>query len=104
VKPTFVPVDLTELMNEGVLMAANERFFWPFGLALTWTVSDAGYVSDLHVREWEFEDGHRESIALEPDDVVGQERRDRFDEWARERIERLPEGEQGRATHTAWES
>ena len=27
--PKFVTVDLTEMQDEGVLMAANERFFWP---------------------------------------------------------------------------
>lgn len=44
--PAFVEVDLTELWTEGVLMAANERFFWPLGLALTWDVPT------LPVNEW----------------------------------------------------
>ena len=76
--PKFSPVDMQEMMDEGVLMAANEAFFWPLGLALTWTVEDGRYEGDLHIRRWVWDDGHRESIALAPDDEVGIERRKRF--------------------------
>lgn len=60
-------VDLTELMNDGVLMAANERFFWPLGLALTWSIDrdlpvEEQVAFDLHVTEWVFDDGHHEGI------------------------------------------
>ena len=80
--PRFVPVDLTMLQDEGVLMAANEAFFWPLGFALTWSYdSDTGQASDLHVRQWEFDDGHLERIDLDPGDPVGAERRGRFQSW-----------------------
>lgn len=83
---TFEKVDLTELMNEGVLMAANERFFWPFGLALTWTYDkDTGVASDLHVRQWSHPVGKRERIDLDAVDPVGDERRERFMAWALKR-------------------
>ena len=76
--PTFEPVDMQHLMDEGVLMAANEAFFWPLGLALTWTVAEGQYRGGLHIRRWVWEDGHRESIELAVDDEVGIERRERF--------------------------
>lgn len=93
-KPTFVPVDLTELMTAGVLMAANERFFWPFGLALTWNYDkDTGIATDLHVREWRYPDDHHESIGLEPEDETAEERRRQFADWARKRLVSMPPGE-----------
>jgi len=84
-EPKFSPVDMQEMMEEGVLMAANEAFFWPLGLALTWTVEDGVYQSELHVREWVYEDGHHETIALQDDDEIGKERRVRFAAWVKER-------------------
>jgi hypothetical protein len=91
--PVFREVDLTGLMDHGVLMAANERFFWPLGLALTWDFDrETGVASGLHVREWVYADGHHESIELSPDDEVGAQRREAFAAWASERIASLPEG------------
>ena len=83
--PVFVPVDLTELQDAGVLMAANEAFFWPLGLALTWTHHDDGSASDLHIREWRFDDGHHESIALDSEDEIGGVRREAFAKWVADR-------------------
>jgi hypothetical protein len=103
-KPVFVPVDLTELMTAGVLMAANERFFWPFGLALAWDHDkETGIASNLHVREWQYEDGHHEGIGLGPDDPIVPERRSKFDEWASARVDTMPEAERARAGN-AWAS
>lgn len=86
----FVEVDLTELMNEGVLMAANERFFWPFGLALTWEYDKAtGIASGLHVRQWTHPENARERIDLDPVDEIGNERRQRFAQWASQRVESM---------------
>ena len=84
--PKFLPVDMQEMMDEGVLMAANEAFFWPLGLALTWTFEDGKYVGELHVREWR-EDGEwmRDTIGLAADDEVGIERRKRFALWLEDR-------------------
>lgn len=97
-KPKFVPVDLTELMMNGVLMAANERFFWPLGLALTWDYDkETATASNLHVREWEYEDGHHESIGLATDDEVANERRQRFVGWAHKRLTTMPPEEQALA-------
>jgi hypothetical protein len=96
VPPRFVPVDLTALMDDGVLMAANERFFWPLGLALTWNYG-AGVATDLHVRQWEWPDGHTEIIELAPDDPTGPERRKAFRAWLARRIDALPMGEKGQA-------
>ena len=79
--PKFSPVDMQEMMEEGVLMAANEAFFWPLGLALTWTFEDGRYEGELHIREWLYEDGHKETIALDDDDEIGVRRRERFAAW-----------------------
>jgi hypothetical protein len=89
-EPKFSPVDLTSLMLDGVLMAANEAFFWPLGLALSWEVpkEDMGVKGpawNLHVREWVYEDGHHECIELPDDDEIGQERRVRFAAWVKAR-------------------
>lgn len=85
--PKFTPIELTELMANGVLMAANERFFWPFGLALTWDYdAETGAASNLHVREWVYPDGHHESIGLEPHDEIAKERRQQFSVWAQKRL------------------
>jgi hypothetical protein len=95
--PDFVEVDLTELQNEGVLLAANERFFWPLGLALTW-MSDGGQAHDLHVRQWTWPDGHREAIGIDRNDTAITDRRKRFKDWVRARIQKLPEAERGLAS------
>lgn len=92
--PRFIPVDLATLENNGVLMAANEAFFWPLGLALTWVHSiDGDDPKELHVREWVWEDGHHETIDLAPDDAVGIERRERFKAWRAWRMASLPPDE-----------
>jgi hypothetical protein len=107
-KPKFVPVDLTEMMDEGVLMAANERFFWPLGLALTWDVPEGaeareaagepmGPASNLHVREWQFEDQHHEGIEMDPLHSTVVDRRARFEKWALDRIASMPPPERRRA-------
>lgn len=125
-EPAFVTVDLTEMMNAGVLMVANERFFWPLGLALTWEVTTTPVdrlnwctrqevheehdvkpyadrvdyhcfgtkvgdkVRNLHLRQWQFEDGHREAIELDPSDEIGNARRQAFSEWLFNRIQLFP--------------
>lgn len=92
--PRFVPVDLTMLQNEGVLMAVNERVLWPLGLALTWDHDEAtGSATNLHVREWRYEDGHHEAIELEDVDAVADERRSRFAGWVGDRALTMPEAE-----------
>jgi len=93
-KPKFVPVDLTEMQDEGILLAANERFFWKLGLALTWDHdTDTGKASNLHIRQWEYEDGHRETIESDESDPVYTERRTRFVKWVNARLKLLPEDE-----------
>lgn len=89
----FVPVDLTDLADAGVLMAVNELVLWPMGLALTWSRNDDGTASDLHVRQWEYGDGHREAIALDPRDSVAAQRRVTFAKWAADRRTLMPEDE-----------
>jgi hypothetical protein len=84
-RPKFRPVDLTEMQDEGVLMAANEAFFWPLGLALTWDHAEDGTASNLHIREWVFTDGHHETIGLDPEDAIGKERRTRFAAYVAQR-------------------
>lgn len=82
----FVEYDLTELMDEGVLMAANERFFWPLGLALTWTLdTDTGEASELHIREWDHPPGEGERIETTEDELV-EDRRIRFIDWVDKRF------------------
>jgi hypothetical protein len=96
----FKPVDMQELMDEGVLMAANRVFFWPLGLALAWEVDEethTRYLGGLHVREWVYPDGHHESIELSEDDEVGRDREDRFDQWMKVRVKSLPLEERDRA-------
>lgn len=102
--PKFVPVDLTELADGGVLYHANELFFWPLGLALTWTRDGdgtgpgTGPCEDLHVRQWEYPDGHRESIAdLNQEDGVKESRDRGFFKWMIARVRLLPVDEQSGA-------
>lgn len=94
--PRFTPADLTELANSGVLLAANERFFWPLGLALTWDRDDNGAASGLHVRQWDFPDGHRETIA-DSADGIAVARHAAFAKWLDRRIALLPSDEQAAA-------
>lgn len=94
--PTFEPVDMQHLKDEGVLLAANERFFWPLGLSLVWYgVGKDGetYDGGLHIREWDYGDGHVERIELAADDPVGVDRRARFEAWVADRLDRMPEDE-----------
>ena len=94
VYPSFEPVDLTQLWVDGVLMAANERFFWPLGLALTWDYDpETGEASGLHIREWLYEDAHHESISLEDGDDVAVDRRIQFDSFALTRMATMPASE-----------
>jgi hypothetical protein len=95
-KPKFVPVDLTEMQNAGVLMAVNERVLWPLGLALTWKHSEAGEASDLHIREWQWEDGHHETIENSNDSIT-QWRLKAFEGYVLARIATMPEKEGLRA-------
>jgi hypothetical protein len=84
----FVPADLTELAEAGVLMVVNEMVLWPLGLALAWDRAEDGSCSNLHVRQWEYEDGHREVVESAEDDVSRQ-RREAFAAWADIRRSRL---------------
>ena len=77
----FIPVDLTEMMNAGVLMAANESFFWPLGLALTWIYDpETGGAAGLHLREWHDPSGRVHPIATDHD-AITMERRLKFARW-----------------------
>lgn len=78
-------------------MAANERFFWPLGLALTWTLHPDGSMDDLRVTEWDYGDGHVETIDLEPGDAAGVARRQAFAAWARRRLGAMEPDERSRA-------
>lgn len=96
--PEFKPVDLTELMTNGVLFAANEQFFWPLGLALTWSYDPStGKTSDLHIRQWEYEDGHHETIELEANDSIGPARRAKVIQWLEMRLPTIPAEERAGA-------
>lgn len=91
---SFEDVDLRDFVENGILMAANEAFFWPLGLALTFRLSeDHTRFTDLHVREWVFEDGHHESIAVDPHDELVLQRREAFENWLNERLASMPEKE-----------
>jgi hypothetical protein len=82
----FNAVDLSELRDAGVLMAANEQFFWPLGLALTWLEpAGGGPPTDLHVRQWD----PPEVIELDPADPIGDKRRQAFQRWMLERLRTL---------------
>ena len=91
--PKFVEVDLTDLVLNGVMMAANEQFFWPLGLALTWTKDDEA-MTELHIRQWDYGDpDYHETITLQVNDQIGPARRVQFQEWINARIQTLPEDE-----------
>ena len=97
-KPEFVEVPLIEMMDEGVLLAINERVLWPLGLALTWGYSQEGHdARDLHIREWRFEDGHHEGIEVDPNDPVVQEHRKAFPAYVKKRAETMPSAEAAEA-------
>jgi hypothetical protein len=99
VAPHMVELDLTELQNNGVLMAANERFFWPLGLALAWEhdPENGDTASRLHVREWQYADGHQETIEISPDDEIGPLRRERFMSWLADRVALIIPAERAKA-------
>lgn len=89
----MVEVPLREFLENGVLMAVNERVLWPIGLALRVNVGDDGDVEDLAVVRWAYPDGHREIIESADDDIA-QERRRRFDAYVRTIAAMMPiEGE-----------
>lgn len=88
-EPIFHRLPLTDLVDAGVLAIANRRFFWPLGLALTW-VSEDGQASDLHIRQWSFEDGHIETIEDDESDGVMARRIAAFEEWRTARLARMP--------------
>lgn len=86
----FVPVDMQEMMEEGVLLAVNERFFWPMGLALAWTVEDEEYQDALHIREWRTDgEWNGKRIAASDEDAVVIDRRERFTMWLAGRLGRM---------------
>jgi len=85
----FVSVDLAELSEAGVLMAANERFFWPLGLSLAWTLEPDGATHSLHIREWEWEPGRGERIDIASDDEVAAQRRRAFERWLEARLDNM---------------
>ena len=90
-EPKFQPVDLTELQDAGVLMMVNEKILWPLGLALTWDHDkDTGKASNLHVRQWVFEDGHVEAIGADYNDPVFEQRRAAYSTWLNERLSKMP--------------
>lgn len=92
--PQQVEVPLPELVTAGVLMAANERVFWPLGLALTWDQDmETGDCRNLRITEWRWADGHHESIELDPSDPVGPERRRAFQAYVTERAASMPPAE-----------
>lgn len=95
--PQFVPVELGAIVRSGVMNAANERFFWPLGLALA-VFHDpvTGEYTNLHVRQYQFADGHRETIH-QSDDSVASARREAFLTFVRRRVEQLPEDERAGA-------
>jgi hypothetical protein len=92
-EPKFIPVDLTEMQNAGVLMAVNERVLWPLGLALAWRPNEeTGEASSLHIREWRWEDGHHEAIETEEDELT-ERRRAAFAAYVVDRVSTMPEDE-----------
>lgn len=90
-QPKMTEVELTSLWLTGVLMAANERFFWPYGLALSWEVEGSKVQpGTLRVVEWHNEDNHIESIGTYADDAIAKSRREAFRAWALARIAQMP--------------
>jgi len=89
----FVEVPIPDLVENGVLLGANEAFFWPLGLALAWVRDlETGELSGLQVREWQYEDGHHE-IIVDDHDAISEERHRRFTGWLSERRKSLPGSE-----------
>lgn len=84
--PTFVAVDLREFLESGLLYAVNERLLWPLGLALTVNAEEDGTIHELHVRQWEYPDGHHECIEDDPSDGIRATRYAALEEWLRDRL------------------
>lgn len=80
--PRMVKVELREFLENGILMAVNERVLWPLGMALRVQLGDDGSVADLDVVRWRYPDGHREIIET-ADDEIAQERRRRFETFVK---------------------
>lgn len=94
--PKFCEVDLTELIEAGVLLAVNERVLWPLGLALAWTWDwTAKRATNLRVRQWEFGDGHLESIQCPPD-ALSDKRHWALEAYVQARAAKMP-AEEGKA-------
>ena len=94
----FVPIDLKEFLESGTLEAVNERVLWPLGLALAVDYdAKAGSVTNLHVRQWEFEDGHHECIEEPDDDPVMVERHTAFRAYVKARAASMPMDEAAEA-------
>jgi hypothetical protein len=93
-EPKWEPVSLTEMMNAGVLMNVNETRLWPLGLALVWTYDPiTGEAVDLHIREWQWEDGHHEAIEEAADDPILLARRDAYSTYVKGRAATMPSNE-----------
>jgi len=96
--PKFVPIPLKEFVESGTMVAVNERILWPLGVALTVDFDSAtGEYTNLHVRQWEFEDGHHECIEEAADDPVMAERHRAFFDYVQERTATMPEEEAAEA-------
>jgi hypothetical protein len=97
-EPKFVPIDLTEFVTSGTLLNVNETILWHLGLALTvdWDY-DSHTATNLHVRQWVFEDGHVESIENEPDDVIALQRHTSFMKYVRARAALMSPEEEAEA-------
>ena len=81
----FVEIPLKEFVDNGILLAANEAFFWPLGLALTVTRDDDNRYVKLDVRQWE----PPEVITFDETDPVYEVRREAFSLWETKRRETL---------------
>jgi rRNA maturation protein Nop10 len=90
-EPIFIETSLDGLACAGVLLAANERFFWPLGLALAWTKGDDDKISGLHIRTWYWpsDPEHVEAIATEEDEHI-RERHAAFAYFVRGQMESMP--------------
>jgi hypothetical protein len=97
-EPKFVPIDLTEFVTSGSLLNVNETILWHLGLALTvdWDY-DTHTATNLHVRQWEFEDGRIETIENDPDDVIALQRHTSFMKYVRDRAALMSPEEEAEA-------
>lgn len=90
--PRFVTVSLQRIVDDGILLAANEAFFWPLGLSLTYMADgpEGEYADDLHIREWrEGVEWNGEDISASVDDTLVAIRRLRFKDWRKQRIDKI---------------